>query len=100
MISPVAAVPALPSVVAAKAPGNASGVPSGDSFSSALTNAIDSLQQAQGTASADEAQTAAGQGNLADTMIAASQASLDTEVSTDLLDKALSSFTSIMQMTF
>jgi flagellar hook-basal body complex protein FliE len=72
----------------------------GGSFSSVITNAVDSLQQAQTTASADEAQAAAGQGNLADTMIAATQASLDTQVTTNLLDKAVAAYNDIMSMTF
>jgi flagellar hook-basal body complex protein FliE len=63
-------------------------------------NAVDSLQNAQSTASADEAQAAAGQGNLADTMIAATQASLDTQVSDALIDKAVTSYNSIMGMSF
>jgi flagellar hook-basal body complex protein FliE len=73
---------------------------SGDSFSQLVGNAVDSLQNAQSTASADEAQAAAGQGNLADTMIAATQASLDTQVSDALIDKAVTSYNSIMGMSF
>ena len=42
----------------------------------------------------------AGSGNLADTMIAATQASLDTEVTTSLLDKAVTSYNDIMNMSF
>jgi flagellar hook-basal body complex protein FliE len=65
-----------------------------------LGNAIDSLNQAQSTASVDEAQAAAGQGSLANTMIAATEASLDTEVTTSLINKALTAYTSISNMTF
>jgi flagellar hook-basal body complex protein FliE len=97
-IAPIAAIAALPSVASV---GTAATAPAAtNSFSSLLSNAVNDLQQAQTTASSDEAQAAAGQGNLADMMIAASQASLDTQVTTDLLNKAVSSFTSIMQMTF
>jgi len=97
-IAPIAAIAALPSVASV---GTATTAPAAsNSFSSLLSNAVNDLQQAQTTASSDEAQAAAGQGNLADMMIAASQASLDTQVTTDLLNKAVSSFTSIMQMTF
>jgi flagellar hook-basal body complex protein FliE len=78
----------------------ASTASAGDSFSQAIGNALDSLQNAQTTASTDEAQAAAGQGNLADTMIAATQASLDTQVSDALIEKAVSSYNSIMTMSF
>jgi flagellar hook-basal body complex protein FliE len=43
---------------------------------------------------------AAGQGNLADTMIAASEASLQTQVANDLLSKAISSYNDVMNMSF
>jgi flagellar hook-basal body complex protein FliE len=69
-------------------------------FSSVLGNAIDSLNEAQSTASADEVQAAAGQGTLANTMIAATEASLDTQVATSLIDKALTAYTSIANMSF
>lgn len=65
-----------------------------------LGNAIDNLNQAQSTASTDELQSAAGQGTLANTMIAASEASLDTQVATSLVDKALAAYSSISNMTF
>lgn len=71
-----------------------------DSFNSAITNAVDSLQASQSAASQAEAQAAAGEGNLADTMIAASKASLETQVTTDLLDKAVTSYNDIMNMSF
>lgn len=111
-IGPIAALPDLPSFSPAGlvSQPNASGAPSGATstsaatagagFSSALGNAIDSLNEAQNTASVDEVQAAAGRGTLASTMIAASEASLDTQVATSLIDKALSAYTSIANMTF
>jgi flagellar hook-basal body complex protein FliE len=110
-IGPIAALPDLPSITPAgpvstpNATGAAGGATAasdatGGGFSSALGNAIDSLNQAQNTASGDEAQAAAGRGTLASTMIAASEASLDTQVATSLIDKALSAYTSIVNMTF
>ena len=51
-------------------------------------------------ATSAEALSAAGQGNLADTMVAATQASVDTQVTTALLDKAVNSYNDIMNMTF
>lgn len=70
------------------------------SFATLVSNAVNGLQASQGAASAAEAQSAAGQGNLADTMIAASKASLDTQIATDLLNKAIASYTGIMNMSF
>ena len=98
MIPPIAPLPPLPAAGAPTAA--ASTASAGDSFSQAVGNALDSLQNAQTTASTDEAQAAAGQGNLADTMIAATQASLDTQVSDALIEKAVTSYNSIMSMSF
>jgi flagellar hook-basal body complex protein FliE len=97
VIPPISPLPTLP---AAGAPAAAGAASAGDSFSQVVGNAVDALQSAQTTASTDEAQAAAGQGNLADTMIAATEASLDTQVSDALIDKAVTSYNSIMSMTF
>ncbi len=98
-IPSVPTLPALPSIspLSSNPATPASGT---DSFSNLIGNGVNALQQAQNNASSAEAQAAAGQGNLADTMIAASKASLDTQVTTDLLDKAITSYNSIMQMSF
>src|SRR5271170_7258922 len=101
----IAAIPPLPPsppatpASSATAPAS-SGAATGGSFSSAITDAIQSVQNAQTNAAQQEALAASGQGNLADTMGAASEASLDTQVSTALLDKAVSSYNDIMQMSF
>ena len=95
-LSPVVTPPAP---VGAGATGAAPGLDA-TNFSSSLSNAVDSLQQSQGTAATDESQLAAGQGNLADTMIAASEANLQTQVANDLLTKAISSYNDIMNMSF
>lgn len=105
MIPPISSLSpithAIPTTAtSATAPTAATGSSDGGSFSNAVTNAIDDLQQAQSTASSDEAQAAAGQGNLADTMIAASQASLDTEVTTQLLNQATTAYNAIVNMSF
>lgn len=76
------------------------GATGGGGFSSVLGNAIDSLNLAQTTASTDEVKAAAGQGTLANTMVAATEASLDTQVATSVLDKALAAYSSIANMTF
>ena len=111
-IAPIPSVPSLPPLppsVAAPAAGSTGalggpggpGAATGDGgFGSLVANAVDALTQAQRTASADEANAAAGQGSLTDTMIAASVASLDTQVATALVDKGLTAYTSIADMTF
>jgi flagellar hook-basal body complex protein FliE len=118
-IAPIPSLPSLPALpppVAAPAAGSAGalgptgtalGGPGGPGaatgpggFGSLVANALDALTQAQRTATADEANAAAGQGSLTDTMIAASVASLDTQVATALIDKGLAAYTSIADMTF
>jgi len=106
-IAPISALPSLPPAAGASplqgslaaAGATAAGGATGSGFADVLGNAIDSLNQAQTTASTDEVRAAAGQGTLANTMIAASEASLDTQVATSLIDKALSAYTSITAMT-
>lgn len=113
-IPPIGSLPSLPDMgatanIGAAAPssaGSASGATAlggatGDGgFSAVLGNAIDSLNLAQSTASTDEVKAAAGQGTLANTMVAATEASLDTQVATSVMDKALSAYTTIANMSF
>ena len=88
-------VPAKPAPTPA-----ASGSTGSGGFVSAIGSAFDSLQGVQSTAAAAEAATAAGQGSLTDTMIAATEASLETQVTTSVIDKALAAYNSVIQMTF
>lgn len=112
-ISPIGPLPSLPNLGAtsgvsstpAPAPSTAGatatvGATGGGGFSSVLGNAIDSLNQAQTAASTAEVNAAAGHGTLANTMVAATVASLDTQVATSVIDKALAAYTSIANMTF
>lgn len=109
-VPPIGSLPPLPDLGATGSVGGASPASSGagatavggstGGFSSVLGNAIDSLNTAQTTASTDEVKAAAGQGTLANTMIAATEASLDTQVATSLIDKALNAYTSIANMSF
>ena len=109
-IPPIGPLPSLPNLGATaglsspSAPGAAGttavGGATGGGFSSLLGNAIDSLNQAQSTASTAEVQAAAGHGTLANTMVAATVASLDTQVATSVIDKALAAYTSVANMTF
>lgn len=107
MIAPIPPIstlsPAAPTGAAAPVNDPAAAAAAGPvdpSFSNAITNAVNTLQQAQTAASNAEALSAAGQGNLADTMIAATKASLDTQVTTSVLNKAVSSYNDIMNMSF
>lgn len=73
--------------------------PAGTGFASELGNAIDSLQHVQSAASSKEAAAAAGHGSLTNTMITATEATLETQVATSLIDKALAAYTSVSNMT-
>ena len=100
MIPPISSIPVptapTPGPVAAPEVSGSSG----SGFVSAIGSALDSLQGVQSTASAAEAATAAGQGSLTDTMIAATEASLETQVTSSVIDKALAAYNSVIQMTF
>ncbi len=97
-IAPIPPVPPLPPAPSPLTAAPATG--GGDAFTNLVTNAVDALQSTQSAASSAEVKAAAGQGNLADVMIAATKASLETQVTTDVLDKALTSYNAIMNMTF
>ena len=67
-------------------------------FANSITNAIDQLQQTQNQASAAETQAAAGQGNVADALVKATEASLSTQVTVALTNRAISAFTQVMNL--
>ena len=94
----IPAIPPIQPFSAAPASGGTAAAGTGDSFSSSISNALDQVQQSQNTASSAEAQAAAGQGSVTDAMIDATQASLDTQVTVALVDKGVSAFTDIMNM--
>lgn len=95
-IAPIPPLPPLPSTSSAGSTQSAGGA--GGSFSSAVSNAVDGLQQTQNNASNLEAQAASGQGNVSDAMIAAEQASLQTQVTVALTNKAVDAFTQVMNL--
>jgi flagellar hook-basal body complex protein FliE len=71
----------------------------GADFGNALTQGVDALQQTQ--AKADNLATQAATGSLADVtqyMIASNEASIATQLTTAVRDKAVAAFTSIMNM--
>ena len=99
--------PTLPTVadtsattgVAASGSTTASGATSGAGFSDMISNALDSVQAAQ--QNADGLATQAATGGLADVqdyLIAATQASVDTQITAAVRDKAIQAFQSIMGM--
>jgi len=108
VIPPISSLPAIgsgtgtaPTTLAGGSSSPSSAGSSGGSaggFSTSVTNAIDQLQQVQSSASSSAALAAAGQGNLADAMIAATQASVDTQVTTAVANKAIAAFTQVMNM--
>jgi flagellar hook-basal body complex protein FliE len=97
-IAPIPPLPPQPATPSAGSPAPAGGA--SGSFANQVGNAVDQLQQTQNQASNLEAQAAAGQGNVADAMVAASQASLDTQVTTALTNKAVDAFTDVMNLQF
>ena len=96
MIPPIAPLPPLPSAPPAGGAAPASGASGG--FASQVAHAIDQVQQTQNNASSLEAQAAAGQGSITNAMIAATQASLSTQVTVALTNKAISAFTQVMNL--
>ena len=99
-IAPIPPISTLSSSPVGAASATTPAATGNDAFSNIVSNAVDALQQTQTAATQAEALSAAGQGNLADTMIAASKASVETQVTTSLLDKAVGSYNDIMNMAF
>jgi len=96
-------IPAIPPIKGAPTPTlplNSSGGSSsgGSNFSQTVGHLIDQLQQLDTTANTAEVKAAAGQGNVADAMIAATKASLATQVTVALTEKAVLAFTEIVNM--
>jgi len=103
VIPPISSLPPVGSTTAlrpAAGAAGAAGSTGSPGFATAIGDVVDSLQQAQNTASAAEASAAAGQGSLTDTMVAATEASLETQVTTSVIDRAISAYNSIEQMQF
>ena len=98
MIPPIAPLPPLPPTPATGGAGPASAAGSGGGFANQVANALDQVQQTQNNASSLEAQAAAGQGSITNAMIAATQASLSTQVTVALTNKAISAFTQVINL--
>ena len=95
-IGGIPSIPTLPSVTTVKAPETQDAA---TSFGNMITNGLENLQQVQGTADSLAKQAATGElTDLHDYMIASSQASLATELTVAVRNRAVESFQEIMRM--
>ena len=104
VIPPIPPSPPTPPTAATGSSAASSGASStagaSDGFSNNIMGAIDQLQNVADQRQSQAAQVAAGQGNIGDAMIAATQASVDTQVTQAMVTKAVDAFNSIMGMSF
>jgi flagellar hook-basal body complex protein FliE len=99
MIPPISSISTI-SPIQPLAPSTGVSPTSGAGFSNNITSALDQVQQTQNTASQTEALAAAGQGSVSDALIASTQASLATQVTVALTNRAVSAFTDVMNLQF
>jgi flagellar hook-basal body complex protein FliE len=99
MIPPISSISSS-SLIQPMAPSTSVSPTSGAGFSNSITSALDQVQQTQNTASSTEAMAAAGQGSVSDALIASTQASLATQVTVALTNRAVSAFTDVMNLQF
>ena len=78
----------------------AAGTSSGQGFGSMATDLIDGLQSQQDNADKLALAASTGNGNVGDVMIAATQASLSTNMTVAVRNKAVEAFNQIMGMQF
>jgi flagellar hook-basal body complex protein FliE len=103
-VNPVGGAPFLPSLPALADTGGATGAgastgagPSG--FAGMISNALDSVQAAQQNADGLAAKAATGNvADIQDYLIATTQATVDTQITAAVRDKAIQAFQSIMGM--
>ncbi len=98
MTAPIGAVGAAPRVAAPAAPAATTGT-SGAGFGQVLAGGLEKLQQVQ--SNADDLAVKAATGDLTnvhDYMIASSEASLATQLTAAVRNKAVDAFTEIMRM--
>jgi flagellar hook-basal body complex protein FliE len=92
----IPSIPSLPSITTVKAPETQGAA---ESFGQMVTNGLENLQQTQGTADSLARQAATGElTDLHDYMIASTQASLATELTVAVRNRAVESFQEIMRM--
>src|SRR5919199_416911 len=91
--------PLVPAAVPPAAPAAAPSAAGGSSFATQVSNGIDRLQQSQATSDGLATQAATGDlTNVHDYMIAATKASLATELTVAVRNKAVDAFNEIMRM--
>ena len=79
---------------------SAAGATGSQSFGSVATDLVDSLQNQQDNADKLALAASTGNGNVGDVMIAATQASLSTNMTVAVRNKAVEAFNQIMGMQF
>ncbi len=95
----VPTVPATSSLPSPGATGGAAAAGSADGFSNALSTGLDNLQQLQTTADTLAVQAATGSlTNVHDYMIAATKASVATDLTVAVRNKAVEAFNEILRM--
>ncbi len=105
MIPAIGSIPSVSTQIANINPTSAAGSSAatgaaGTSFGNMLASAVDALQNVQQTSNAAATGVAAGTGSIGNAMIAASQASLDTQIAVALRNGVVSSISQIMATQF
>ena len=96
-IGGIPSIPTLPSITTVQGPDATKGA--AESFGDMVTNGLENLQQTQATADKLATQAATGElTDLHDYMIASTQASLATELTVAVRNRAVESFQEIMRM--
>jgi flagellar hook-basal body complex protein FliE len=98
-ITPVTALPSLPSITGVASSAAAGSPEAAKSFSELVSEGLDNVQQAQ--SSADDLAKQAATGDLTDLhdyMIASTQAQLATDLTVNVRNKAVDAFNEIMRM--
>ncbi|MDA8400943.1 MAG: flagellar hook-basal body complex protein FliE [Actinomycetota bacterium] len=98
-VLPIPSLPAIPAPTGASAVQKSPAAASNSSgFMASLAKALDGLQNTQNAANAQELSAASGQGSLPNMMIAAEKASLSTQLTMTVANKAVSAFNAVMNM--
>jgi flagellar hook-basal body complex protein FliE len=98
-IPAIGGLPSLPSLPSLATVKDTAAPDAAQSFGTMVTNGLDNLQQAQGSADSLAKQAATGDlTDLHDYMIASTQASLATELTVAVRNRAVESFQEIMRM--
>jgi flagellar hook-basal body complex protein FliE len=95
----ISGLPSLPSITSVGNAGGSAAPDAAESFGKLVSNGLDNLQETQ--ANADKLATQAATGDLTDLhdyMIASTQASLTTELTVSVRNKAVDAFNEIMRM--